>query len=138
MRAPCGEDWQVLLRLLPPDWEQTALSSGAVKRLRGFDSVGDLLRTLLLHVGPGYSLRETVVRAKAAGWAEVSDVARETLSSLFRMPSGHARNSKKAWNPAVGRCFGPFSASEPLTEFYFTRSRRLSIDINIDLSRSRR
>jgi len=43
--------------------------------LRGFDSLNDLLRTLLLHVGKGYSLRETVVRAKAAGMAQVSDVA---------------------------------------------------------------
>lgn len=69
------EDWDVLLRLFPADWEPLARSSGAVGRLRGFDSVGDLLRTLLLHVGPGYSLRETAVRAKAAGWAQVSDVA---------------------------------------------------------------
>ena len=69
------EDWQVLLRLFPSNWEELAHSSGAVKRLRGFDSVGDLLRTLLLHIGPGYSLRETVVRAKAAGLASVSDVA---------------------------------------------------------------
>ena len=43
--------------------------------MRGFDSLNDLLRTLLLHVGKGYSLRETVVRAKAAGMAQVSDVA---------------------------------------------------------------
>lgn len=69
------EDWEVLLRLFPAGWEQLARSSGAVERLRGFDSVADLLRTLLLHVGPGYSLRETAVRAKAAGWAEASDVA---------------------------------------------------------------
>jgi len=69
------EDWEVLLRLFPSNWEELARSSGAVKRLRGFDSVGDLLRTLLLHIGPGYSLRETAVRAKAAGLADVSDVA---------------------------------------------------------------
>ena len=69
------EDWNVLLRLFPADWEALARSSGAVRRLRGFDSVSGLLRTLLLHVGPGHSLRETVVRAKAAGWAEISDVA---------------------------------------------------------------
>ena len=48
--------------------------SGAVTRLRGFDSVPELLRALLLHVGCGYSLRETVVRTKAAGFADVSDV----------------------------------------------------------------
>ena len=33
------------------------------------------MRTLLLHVAQGYSLRETVVRAKAAGLGTVSDVA---------------------------------------------------------------
>ena len=37
---------------------------GAVERLRGFRSVGDLLRVLLLHIGKGYSLRETAVRAR--------------------------------------------------------------------------
>ncbi len=68
------EDWQVLLSLFPAGWEQEGRSSGAVKRLRGFDSVEALLRTLLLHVGCGWSLRETAVRAKLAGIAEVSDV----------------------------------------------------------------
>ena len=33
-----------------------------------------LLRTLLLHVGCGWSLRETAVQAKLAGLAEISDV----------------------------------------------------------------
>jgi hypothetical protein len=45
-----------------------------VRRLRGFDSLDALLRLLLLHVGCGWSLRETVVQAKLAGLAEVSDV----------------------------------------------------------------
>ncbi len=52
-----------------------ALQSGAFERLREFPSPGVLLRTLLLHVGRGYSLRETAVRAKLAHWADVSDVA---------------------------------------------------------------
>jgi len=52
-----------------------AWQSGAVKRLRGFPSTDVLLRTLLLHVARGYSLRETVVRAKLANWADISDVA---------------------------------------------------------------
>ena len=68
------EDWKILLGLFPPDWEIDARRNGAVARLRGFDSVNEVLRTLLLHVGCGYSLRETAVRAKAAGVAEVSDV----------------------------------------------------------------
>jgi hypothetical protein len=72
---PLDEDWKLLLNLLPAGWEQQAILCGASERLRGFATISDLLRTLLLHVGKGYSLRETVVRAKAAGIAEVSDVA---------------------------------------------------------------
>lgn len=45
------------------------------RKLRSFDSVEAILHTLLLHIARGYSLRETVVRAKAAGLASVSDVA---------------------------------------------------------------
>lgn len=69
------ESWDVLLTVFPEDWEGLARRYGAVERLRGFESIGDLLRTLLMHVGPGYSLRETAVRAKAAGLADLSDVA---------------------------------------------------------------
>jgi hypothetical protein len=72
---PLDEDWNLLLGLLPAEWQQQAVLSGACERLRGFASTSHLLRTLLLHVGNGYSLRETVVRAKAAGIAAVSDVA---------------------------------------------------------------
>lgn len=68
------EDWQILLALFPPEWQQLGRSSGAVKRLRGFPSLEALLRTLLLHVGCGWSLRETAVHAKLAGIAAVSDV----------------------------------------------------------------
>ena len=52
-----------------------AWQSGAVERLRGFPSPDVLLRMLMLHVARGYSLRETVVRAKLAIWADISDVA---------------------------------------------------------------
>ena len=52
-----------------------ALQTDAVERLREFSSPGVLLRTLLLHVARGYSLRETALRAKLANWADVSDVA---------------------------------------------------------------
>jgi hypothetical protein len=68
------ENWRVLLGLLPSCWEQLGRSSGAVRRLRGFASLECLLHTLLLHVGCGWSLRETAVQAKLAGLAEVSDV----------------------------------------------------------------
>ena len=52
-----------------------AWQSGAVERLRRFPSPDVLLRMLMLHVARGYSLRETVVRAKLANWANISDVA---------------------------------------------------------------
>ena len=74
MDNAADENWQILLSLLPSDWAQRAIACGAVKRLRGFESTEALLRTLLLHVGKGYSLRETAVQARTAGLADVSDV----------------------------------------------------------------
>ncbi len=70
-----GRDWDVVMQMLPAHWETKAMELGAVRRLRGFDSVGALLRVLLIHLADGCSLRETVVRASAGGLAAVSDVA---------------------------------------------------------------
>jgi hypothetical protein len=67
--------WEMSPQFTTPGWREEALHSGAVERLRGFPSVDALLRTILLHVGSGFSLRETAVRAKLAEWADVSDVA---------------------------------------------------------------
>jgi hypothetical protein len=69
------ENWKVLASLFPAGWKQMAWQAGAVQRLRGFPSPDVLLRMLMLHVARGYSLRETVVRAKLADWADISDVA---------------------------------------------------------------
>jgi len=69
------ESWKVVLDLLPQGWEQQAYLCGAMERQRDVRSASDLLRLLLLHVGNGYSLRETVVRAKLTGLADISDVA---------------------------------------------------------------
>jgi hypothetical protein len=69
------ENWDYVLTLLPADWQALAKSSGGVRRLRGAASLSSLLRTLLLHIAHGCSLRTTSVVAKAAGWATMSDVA---------------------------------------------------------------
>ncbi len=69
------EDWQVLTSLFPAGWRQMAWQSGAIERLRSFPSPDVLLRTLMLHVARGYSLRETIERAKLAHWTDISDVA---------------------------------------------------------------
>jgi Transposase DDE domain len=79
--AALDEDWRVLLGLFPSGWQELGRNTGAVTRLRGFDSLEALLRTLLLHVGCGWSLRETAVQAKLAGIADVSDV---TLMNRLR------------------------------------------------------
>jgi len=68
------ENWEIVRTLFPSGWEQLGRTSGAVKRLRGFSSLEALLRTLLMHIGGGWSLRETAVEAKLAGIADVSDV----------------------------------------------------------------
>ena len=70
-----GEDWDVLLSFLPPDWQELARDTGALKGLRKDKAVDNLLRTLLLHLGCGHSLRETAVRARQAQLADLSDVA---------------------------------------------------------------
>lgn len=82
------EDWSLLLSLFPPAWEELGRKTGAITRLRGFDSVANVLRTLLMHVGMGWSLRETAVRAKLAGIAEVSDV---TLLNRLRQSENWLR-----------------------------------------------
>jgi hypothetical protein len=76
-----------------------------VARLRGFDSVNAVLRALLLHVGCGYSLRETAVRAKAAGIAEVSDV---TLLNRLRQAEGWLQHlCRSLWEEGGVRWQGP-------------------------------
>src|SRR6516162_3728995 len=82
------EDWPVLVALFPPHWQDIGRYTGAVTRLRGFDSVENVLRTVLLHVGRGWSLRETAVQAKLAGIADVSDV---TLLNRLRQSESWLR-----------------------------------------------
>ena len=69
------EDWDLLVSFFPRDWRDLALSSGALKGLRRDKSEEKLLRVLLLHVGCGLSMRETVVRARQADLADLSAVA---------------------------------------------------------------
>jgi Transposase DDE domain len=70
-----NEDWDLLLSFLPPQWIQLAQTTGASKGLRQDKSEANNLRVLLMHLGCGLSLRETVVRAQQAHLADLSDVA---------------------------------------------------------------
>jgi len=70
-----SEDWPLLLSFFPDNWVDLATTTGALKGLSKDKGAEDLIRTLLLHVGCGYSMRETVTRAKLAELADLSDVA---------------------------------------------------------------
>lgn len=69
------EDWELLKSFFPGNWRALARETGALKGLRKDKSEENLLRVLLLHLGCGHSLRETVLRARRSGLAELSDVA---------------------------------------------------------------
>ena len=70
-----NEDWEILLSLLPSKWREMARETSALKGLRKNKGEAEFLRTLLLHAGCGFSLRETVMRAREAKLAQLSDVA---------------------------------------------------------------
>jgi hypothetical protein len=69
------EDWELLLSLMPNGWQELATRTEALKGLRKDKDAGNNLRTLLLHLACGYSLRETAVRARETQLADLSDVA---------------------------------------------------------------
>ncbi len=73
--AVADEDWDLLASFFPQDWKELARETGALKGLRQDKSQESCLRVLLLHLGCGFSLRETVLRARQAGLASLSDVA---------------------------------------------------------------
>jgi len=68
-------DFEYLLAFLPRDWQYKAKSLGALRRCRKIPDARALLRILLIHLAEGCSLRETAVRARQGGIADVSDVA---------------------------------------------------------------
>jgi hypothetical protein len=69
------KDWDLVKRMLPSDWEESARQCGALRRCRKVESAEVLLRLIFLHVAGGLSLRQTTVRAATLGWTELSDVA---------------------------------------------------------------
>jgi len=69
------EDWPVLLSFFPSNWIEIASETEALKGLRKDKEVENYIRTLLIHVACGYSLRETAARAKLSQLADISDVA---------------------------------------------------------------
>ena len=73
--AAASEDWELLTRFLPDGWREQARATGALQRARVIRDADTLLRSLLVHLALGCSLRETAARVSASGLVEVSDVA---------------------------------------------------------------
>lgn len=70
-----NEDWSILTNLLPKNWEASATETKSIKRVpKGFNGIQNVLRTILLHVGKGYSLAETSVRIKESNIGTASAV----------------------------------------------------------------
>ena len=97
-----AEDWELLMSFFPRDWRKQAQTSGALKGLRQDKSVEEYLRVLLLHLGCGFSLRETVVRAQQAGLADLSDVA-----LLKRLRKSKAWLQQLCCSLFAERCYSP-------------------------------
>lgn len=126
-----GQDWGVVMQMLPAQWEAKASELGAVRRLRGFDSVATVLRVLLIHLADGCSLRETAVRASAGGLAAVSDVAllkqAARLCSLVRVDG--ARDGCQHGD-AAGRPGAAAGAARALGRWqHGVRARRDGLDL---------
>jgi hypothetical protein len=106
---PVGEDWELLKSFLPPNWRVLARRTDALKGLRQDKSEENCLRTLLIHLACGYSLRETVVRAREAHLAELSDVGllkrlRKSEQWLYELCRSLFEEANLATDqPALGR-----------------------------------
>ena len=68
-------DWNEVKRFLPAGWMSQALKLNALQRRRGFSSPSALLRTLMIYLHNGASLKDTCALAKAEGIASISHIA---------------------------------------------------------------
>lgn len=116
-----NEDWGVLVSMFPDNWIETAVATGALKGLRKNKEAECFLRTLLLHVGCGHSLRETAARAKLAGLADLSDVAllgrlkkaKDWLHSLCVSLLEEDADTRMPESPFQARLFDATHVKEP-------------------------
>ena len=69
------DEWEVLTKFFPKDWEAKAYELGALVRKRKIGSAETLLRVLLIHLADGKSLRATAAYAHEANLCDINDVA---------------------------------------------------------------
>jgi hypothetical protein len=69
------DDWNILKKFLPDRWEDKATEYNALQRKRKIKNADILLRTLLIHLADGKSLRTAATYAKEVGLCDINDVA---------------------------------------------------------------
>ena len=69
------DDWDILKKFLPDQWEDKATEYNALVRKRKIKNADILLRTLLIHLADGKSLRTTSAYANEVGLCDINDVA---------------------------------------------------------------
>jgi Transposase DDE domain len=69
------EEWSILRQWLPQDLSPLAQEKGFFSRRSGLQDPDCWLRLILMHVAGGLSLKQTSVRARELGLAQVSSVA---------------------------------------------------------------
>ena len=74
-REVIDDDWELVKSFFPKNWRWLSKRTKVLKGLRKAKDPEQLIRALLMHLGCGYSLRETAVRAKNAKICNMSDVA---------------------------------------------------------------
>lgn len=85
------DNWELLLKFLPKNWEQMVYDTKALVRKRVIDSPKTLLRVLLMYLSDNCSLVTTVTKAKMLNIANISDVTLlnrlRSSADLFQMLS---------------------------------------------------
>lgn len=66
------EDVELVFRMLPDGWEEKAVELKALGRRRSIPNAQVLFRLLMMHIGPGMSLRETATVAQHSNMAQIS------------------------------------------------------------------
>jgi hypothetical protein len=72
---PLTDEWGVVERLLPAGWQAAARELGAFRRARYLKDPATLLRVVLFHAVQGAGLRQSAALLRAAGVAQLSQVA---------------------------------------------------------------
>ena len=74
---PLIEDqWEIIRHLMPAALDEHARQHGAMRRKRGqITTAEQLLQVLLMHIGGGLSLEQTVARARQRGLADLNAMA---------------------------------------------------------------